>query len=249
MSRSLGPPPTPFRAVYFDCDSTLTAIEGVDELLADYPQAVRAEIAALTEAAMNGERPLAEVYELRLRRLAPQQRQLAAVGRLYAARAVPDAKATLAALRWLGKVVGIVSGGLQEPVRAFALTLDLDPAHVHAVPLVFDADGNYVDFDRDCPLWRNGGKVELLQRLPATHRPLAFVGDGITDLETMGTADLFVGFGGVVRRAAVAARAECYVAAHSLAAILPCLLTTDERARLAAEPRFAGLLSRADDQR
>jgi phosphoserine phosphatase len=242
MNHAVTAPAVPFRAVYFDCDSTLTTIEGVDELLADYAPAVRAEIAAWTEAAMNGERPLAEVYELRLRKLAPRRDQLAAVGRLYATRAVPDAARTLAALRWLGKVVGIVSGGLLEPVRAFAQVLQLDLAHVHAVPLQFDADGAYLDFDHRCPLWRNGGKVELLRGLPAEHRPLAFVGDGITDLETQGTADRFVGFGGVVRRAAVAARAECFVDAPGLAAVLPFLLTTAERARLAAEPRFADLL-------
>lgn len=248
MTRTLGAPTTPFRAVYFDCDSTLTAIEGVDELLADYAPAVRAEIAAWTEAAMNGERPLAEVYELRLRRLAPRRDQLAAVGQLYAARAVPDAAATLAALRWLGKIVGIVSGGLLDPVRAFATTLDLDLAHVHAVPLQFDAAGHYVDFDHQCPLWRNGGKVELLRQLPASHRPMAFVGDGITDLETMGTADRFVGFGGVVARAAVAAGAECFVTAPRLAAVLPFLLTEAERAQLAAAPRFADLLAEPGDR-
>lgn len=233
----------PFASVYFDCDSTLTAIEGVDELLADYAPEVRAEIAQLTDAAMNGRLPLAEVYERRLRTLAPRREQLAAVGELYARRAVPDAKPVVAALRRLGKRVGIVSGGLLEPVRTFAAHLGIDLADVHAVPLRFAADGGYLDFDRDCPLWRNGGKVELLRSLPGDHRPLAFVGDGVTDLETQGTADLFVGFGGVVARSSVRERAEVFVAEPRLVAVLPHLLTADEAARLRAIPEFAGLLA------
>jgi phosphoserine phosphatase len=233
----------PFASVYFDCDSTLTAIEGVDELLADYAPAVRAEIAQLTDAAMNGRLPLAEVYERRLRTLAPRRAQLAAVGALYARRAVPDAKLVVTALRRLGKRVGIVSGGLLEPVLAFAEYLGIDAAEVHAVPLQFAADGSYLDFDRNCPLWRNGGKVELLRGLPADHRPLAFVGDGVTDLETQGTADLFVGFGGVVARSSVRDRAEVFVAEPQLAAVLPHLLTADEAAQLRATPEFAGLLA------
>ena len=61
----------PFASVWFDCDSTLTAIEGVDELLQDASAELRADIASLTERAMNGVLPLAGVYESRLRLLAP----------------------------------------------------------------------------------------------------------------------------------------------------------------------------------
>ncbi len=235
--------PPPFAAIYFDCDSTLSAIEGVDELLAGTDPGLRAEIAAMTEAAMDGRLPLAAVYETRLQRLAPRRDQLLAIGRLYAERALPDARPTIAALRHLGKIVGIVSGGLLEPVRSFASWLGVDERHVHAVPLTFDAAGAYVDFDRRSPLWRNQGKVEFLRALPATHRPLAFVGDGVTDLETQGTADRFVGFGGVVARAAVREAAEFFVAEPRLRAVLPFLLTDAERDALAAHPDFATLLA------
>ncbi len=234
--------PPPFAAIYFDCDSTLSAMEGVDELLRDVDPAFRAEIAALTDAAMNGDLPLAEVYEQRLSRLAPNERQLQQIGTLYAERALPDAKAVIAALRSLGKIVGVVSGGLLVPVRTFARFLGVDEQHVFAVPLQFDANGNYRDFDRSSLLWRNQGKVELLRSLPASHRPLAFVGDGVTDLETQGTADLFVGFGGVIARPAVQQRAEVFVAEPKLAAVLPHVLTAAEQAQLVTHPQFCSLL-------
>ncbi|MBL9078760.1 MAG: HAD-IB family phosphatase [Planctomycetes bacterium] len=238
--------PPPFAAVYFDCDSTLCAIEGVDELLAGAPPPLRAEVAALTHAAMEGTKPLAEVYETRLQLLAPRRAELDRIGALYVARLVPDAAALVSALQFLGKQVGIVSGGLLVPVQHVAAHLGIPASHVHAVPLVFDAHGHYVDFDRSSPLWRNGGKIEVLQRLPADQRPVAFVGDGITDAETIGTADLFVGYGGVVDRPAVRARAPVFVATRSLAPVLHHVTTAAERARLARLAPFAALLSAAE---
>jgi phosphoserine phosphatase len=235
--------PPPFAAVWFDCDSTLSTIEGVDELLADVGPDRRRAIAALTERAMNGELPLAAVYGERLRLLAPSRDRVRALGPLYVQHLVRDATATVAALQSLGKQVGILSGGLLEPVRHAAAHLGVPADLVHAVAVQHDASGRYVDFDRSSPLTRNGGKVDLLRALPAVQRPLAFVGDGVTDLEVQGTADLFVGFGGVVARPKVAAGAEVFVRSPSLAAVLPCVLTPAEQARLAAEPRFAPLLS------
>ena len=72
---------------------------------------------------------------------------------------------------------------------------------------------------------------------------MAFVGDGITDLETRPHVQRFIGFGGVVARAAVREGAEHFVDSPSLAAILPLVLTTDELARLRDEPSFTLLLS------
>jgi phosphoserine phosphatase len=236
----------PFAAVYFDCDSTLSAIEGVDELLAFAPPSLRASVLELTTKAMEGTLPLAQVYETRLRLLAPRREQLDRIGELYVARVVPDAKALVEALLLLGKQVGIVSGGLLVPVQHVAKHLGIPLANVHAVPLLFDDDGAYVDFDHGSPLWKNGGKVEVLQRLPHTHRPVAFVGDGATDLETKGTADLFIGFGGVAVRAAVREGAEVFVATPSLAPVLQHVTTQQERERLARHAQFAPLLSAAN---
>lgn len=235
--------PAPLAAIWFDCDSTLSTIEGIDELLRDTAPDRRAAIAALTERAMNGDLPLDEVYAVRLATLRPRRAQLEEVGEYYCRRLTADAAATVAALQFLGKHVGIASGGLLLPVLRVARELGIAADHVRAVAITFDAGGDYLDFDRNSPLTRNGGKVTVLEALPTTMRPLAFVGDGVTDLETQGHVARFVGFGGVVRRAAVEARAECFVADRSLAAVLPFVTTAAEQRRLAAEPRFAPLLS------
>ncbi|MEC8650957.1 MAG: HAD-IB family phosphatase [Planctomycetota bacterium] len=236
----------PFAAVYFDCDSTLSSIEGVDELLRFADPELRREVVALTDEAMNGTRPLAEVYEARLGKLAPRRDLLEEVGAHYVANIVPDGAETIAALQHLGKHVGVVSGGLLVPVQGLARHLGIPLEHVHAVPLLFDEDGNYRDFDRESPLWRNGGKVPVVRGAPADHHPMAFVGDGITDLETKDHVARFVGFGGVIARDAVRAGADHYASRRSLSAILPLVLTDQELAALANEARFAPLLSGAN---
>ena len=233
--------PPPFAAVYFDCDSTLAAIEGVDELLQGLDPALIADIRALTEQAMNGQAPLARIYEQRLARIAPTRAMLDRIGGLYVDRAVPDAHLVVQALQYVGKRVGVISGGLLPPVRHLARHLGIADDCVHAVPIHFTTDGRYRDFDRSSPLWQNGGKVAVLRALPAVHHPLAFVGDGATDLETQGTAARFVGFGGVVARANVKAGAECYAAGPGLATVLPFVLTDAERRHLGAEARFSSL--------
>lgn len=235
----------PFAAVWFDCDSTLATIEGVDELTRQLPPAEQARLLDLTRRAMEGTLALEEVYGSRLRQLAPSREQLQRIGRLYVEHTVPDAALVISALRHLDKQVGIASGGLEIPVRALAEQLHVPQANVHAVAVRFHADGTYASFDRASPLSRNRGKVAVLQGLPPSHRPLCFVGDGATDLETKGTVDLFVGFGGVEVRPAVKAQAEAWFATPSLAPLLQFVLTEGERQRLRSEPRFTALMERA----
>ena len=238
-------PAPPFASVYFDCDSTLTSIEGVDELLAEAPAALRDDIARMTREAMEGRRPLADVYEQRLAMLAPRRAFLEQVGRLYVQRVTPDAQAVVSALQFLGKRVGIVSGGIDVPVRMLAAHLGIDPTLVHAVPLHFDPAGAYAGFDRDSLLWRNGGKALLVDALPRDHHPLCFVGDGATDLEVQGHCERFVGFGGIALRPVVKERARYWIESPTLAPLLAWVLTDEELARLGGEPTFGLLLERA----
>jgi glycerol-3-phosphate dehydrogenase (NAD+) len=58
--------------------------------------------------------------------------------------------------------------------------------------------------------------ARIRQRNP--YNTVVMIGDGITDLEAVqvtGGADLFVGFGGVVERPAVAAEADWYIRSYT----------------------------------
>ena len=67
-----------YRFAFFDVDSTLVTIEGIDVLAGGDP-----EIARLTGAAMNGEIPLDQVYATRLERIRPGREQVAQLASIY----------------------------------------------------------------------------------------------------------------------------------------------------------------------
>jgi phosphoserine phosphatase len=212
-----------FRTVVFDCDSTLSRIEGIDELAAGR----REVIAALTDAAMRGEVPLENVYGARLRLIRPDRAAVEAIARRYIAEAVPGARETVRQLRAHGVEVRILSGGLRQAILPFAEWLGLSPTVVRAVDIHFDAAGAFFEFDEKSPLARSGGKLAVMKRwrsmLP---RPILMVGDGITDLEARPAVDRFIAFAGVVERAAVTAAADAVIRTPSLLPVLEEVLHT-----------------------
>lgn len=216
-----------FATVVFDCDSTLVRIEGIDELAGEYADQIR----ALTDAAMRGEVPLEDVYGRRLELIRPTRQRVDGIGRMYVETLVPHAREVVAALRWLGKTVRIVSGGLRPPVEAVAAELGLAPEDVAAVGISFDGDGAYAGFERESPLARSGGKAQVLGAwgLP---RPVLLVGDGATDLEARPAVDAFAAYMGVAYRPAVADAADHVLRDESLAPVLALACSAEDRARL-----------------
>lgn len=213
-----------FRAgsVVFDCDSTLSAIEGIDELAGP---AQRAEITRLTDAAMRGEVPLEAVYGRRLAIVTPSRARLAALGRRYVAAMVEDAAIVVGALRGEGVEVRLVSGGLLPAILTLAGALGVAAAAVAAVDVHFDESGEYAGFDESSPLARAGGKLEVLREWgSALPRPVLLVGDGATDLEARPAVDRFVAYAGVVARDNVVAAADEVIRGRSLAPVLPIAL-------------------------
>jgi phosphoserine phosphatase len=194
-----------FRFAFFDVDSTLVTIEGID-VLADG----NTEIPKLTDAAMNGEIPLDQVYAKRLEMIRPSKDRVEQLGATYVQSLVKGAKETIAALQENGVIVHLVTAGIEQAIRPLADALNL--RNVHAVKLSFDANGNYADFDRRTFLTRTGGKELVVRDIRArSHGKAAFIGDGISDLEAKPAVDLFIGFGGVVVRPRVKENADVYV--------------------------------------
>lgn len=207
-----------YRFVFFDVDSTLVTIEGIDVLARGNPEVVR-----LTEMAMNGELSVDEVYGRRLEIIRPTKSDIAALGAQYIASLVDGAKETIETLRGAGAVLHLVTAGIAQAIAPLAEHLGI--RYVHAVDLDFDPLGHYDGFDTTSPLTRTGGK-ELVVRdvLVRSKGKSAFVGDGVTDLEAKPAVDLFVGFGGVHVRPRVRENAEVYVTEPTMTAILPYLM-------------------------
>ena len=230
--------PPPYGTVAFDCDSTLSAMEGIEELARDH-----AEVKALTRAAMEGTIPLEEVFGRRLALVRPSLADVERIGELYVEKLVPGVAALVAALHALGKEVHVVSGGLLPAVRRVAEALAIPAARVHAVDLAFDAQGAYAGFETRSPLARARGKIEVLRNLTRAGVPLAFVGDGATDIEAAPVCARFVAFGGVERRDKVLAAARVKSLEPDFRSLVPLLLSPAEIATLAAQPDHRPLVS------
>jgi phosphoserine phosphatase len=231
-----------FGTVVFDCDSTLSTIEGIEELAVAH----RSEIERLTDAAMRGEVPLEEVYARRLEIVRPTRAQIDALGARYVETMVEDAPAVIEHLRQAGVEVCIISGGLRPAVRVIARALGVDDSRLAAVDIFFDAQGQYVGFDTGSPLARSGGKRDLLATWRELPRPVMLIGDGATDLEAQPAVDLFVAYTGVVERPQVAREAGFVIASRSLAPVLNVALMGHRPAEPLAQALWdkgAGLLA------
>jgi phosphoserine phosphatase len=195
----------PYRLIFFDVDSTLVTIEGIDVLGRGDPRIVE-----LTDAAMNGAMALEEVYARRLSLIRPSRADVDALAERYRQSLVDGAKETIDALQRASAIVHLVTAGIEQAILPLAQTLGV--RNVHAVRVQFADDGAYKDFDRRSPLTRAGGKEIVVRDVRArTKGKAAFVGDGASDLEAKPAVDLFVGFGGVQERAVVRMKADVYV--------------------------------------
>jgi phosphoserine phosphatase len=242
-----GSPPTDrrgFQSIIFDCDSTLSTIEGIDELARSRGR--YDEIKALTDAAMAGAIPLENVYDRRLEMLQPTRSDIAEIADRYREAAVADAREVIAALHATGKRVFIVSGGLLDAVRPFGLWLGVPEGHIRAVPIRYRSasgipateshahrpDDRYLN-TMASPLTRTDGKSTVVRELirSVSGRSM-LVGDGVSDLVAARQVDLFVGYIGVAERPRVAADAEVLVTSESLAPLLGLALTAADESRL-----------------
>ena len=244
--------------VFFDCDSTLSTIEGIDELAKS--RGLFDEVQRLTNAAMDGEVHLESVYDRRLQLLRPTRGEIRRLERLYRETAVPDARELIAALAFLGKTLFIVSGGLLPAVRPFGEWLGIPAANIRAVEVAYDSfSGQWWDYQKDQwgqrpdvsylrheagPLVQSSGKADVVRALKGKRigRTL-LTGDGMSDLAATCEVDLLVGFGGVVARPGVQAKADVFVDCLSLAPILPLSTSIQEQRQLLQTP-FASLLKK-----
>lgn len=192
------------KIIAFDCDSTLSSIEGVDELARLAGPEIFQQVEESTNQAMNGEIAVEEVFGRRLELIRPTREQCLQIGRLYLETIEPAARETIATLQKEGWTCLIISGGFAPCIEPLAH--DLGISRIEAVPLHFDQDGSYTGFDESYPTTRSGGKPEIIEALKKEFSPetIVMVGDGVSDLETAPLVDQFIGYLGFVSRPKVA---------------------------------------------
>jgi phosphoserine phosphatase len=247
-----------YEHIIFDCDSTLTTIEGIDVLAESAGKKWRVEV--LTRAAMDGELDLEEVYAKRLRSIRPTRGQIQEIRRRYKQNVVEDAAAVINTLQQLGHQVYIISGGLAEPVEEFGIYLGVPRAYIRGVRVRYNqlsgnwwqrqaqyqaTDEHYLSFSEGA-LTVSDGKAEIVRQLLAGKPGRSLlIGDGHSDLLAGRAVDLFVGYGGVETRERVLAEAPTFIHSPSLAPLLALAAGPAVLARLQTASPFSPLVQKS----
>tara|TARA_B110000037_G_C17032855_1_gene470283 strand:- start:272 stop:928 length:657 start_codon:yes stop_codon:yes gene_type:complete len=199
------------KLIFIDCDSTLSSLEGIDELARMRGEQTFRDCSNMTNRAMDGEIAIEAVYGARLKLIEPSREECAVIGQQYIDTIEPHVEELIAWLRDNGWTPVIVSGGLTQVIEPLAKHLGIEG--LEAVDLVFNEDGSYHSFKETCPTSRMGGKIEIVEAAKAIGDVdvTVMVGDGVSDLETQDNVDLFIGYGRVVARDKVKAEAKHFV--------------------------------------
>ena len=222
-----------YKHIFFDCDSTLTAVEGIDALAASAGKGWR--VSVLTQAAMDGDVDLEDIYEKRLKTVKPTRGQIDALRHVYKKSVVEDAVAVVEILQNNGHNVYIISGGLYEPVAQFGLFLGIPTERIQAVGIEYDAlsgtwwqSGDHLPNVSEQfrtvdehPLTVTEGKIQIIKELVGDQDGRSLlVGDGVSDLRAGIEVDLFIGYGGVISRERVLKEAPAFIHSFSLGPVL-----------------------------
>jgi len=199
------------KLLLFDCDSTLSAIEGIDELGRLRGPEVFKAVEDMTTQAMDGSTPMESIFAKRLDMIKPTLKELESIGQKYIQEVEPTAVDTIKKLKAAGWTVMIVSGGFTQAIRPLAQYLGIE--RVEAVELRFKADGSYAGYVESCPTAKSKGKNVVVLKLRDEFKAyqMILVGDGASDLEVKGDVDKMIGFGRYTARPKVKAGADAFI--------------------------------------
>jgi len=199
------------KLLLFDCDSTLSAIEGIDELGRLRGPEVFKAVEDMTTKAMDGSTPMESIFAKRLDMIKPTLKELESIGQKYIQQVEPTALDTIKKLKDAGWTVIIVSGGFTQAIRPLAQYLGIE--RVEAVELRFNADGSYAGYIESCPTAKSKGKNVVVLKLRDEFKAyqMILVGDGASDLEVKGDVDKMIGFGRYTARPKVKAGADAFI--------------------------------------
>lgn len=212
-----------FDIYFFDVDSTLINVEGIEVLARFRGADVFDRVRDLTEMAMASpetQRPsFLDIYCHRLNTIKPYLEEVDRAASHIAETCITDeAREVVPELIRRGKQVYLVSGGIDQIVGAVAKELGVTAWF--GVKLIFNPHGEYVGFHW-APTTNDDGKATVASWIRQVQQGKAtmFVGDGMTDARTKGYVDCFAAYMGITgARPAVFERADTVI--YSLTELL-----------------------------
>lgn len=216
-----------FKNIIFDCDSTLTKIEGLDEIARRKGKLDQVEL--ITQQGMNGELPYRISFHKRwLEIVRPTKEDLQWLGEFYIHNLTPGVAEVIARLKSEEINIFILSHVPELSIKILADYLDLPKENVFAVPIEFNQDSVMSVPEAFLEIIDNF--KDRITREICIDGPTVLVGDGMTDYEAGKSADLFIGFGGVIRREKIKALASVYIEEPGLQPVIDIVLLKEKYA-------------------
>lgn len=198
-----------------DFDSTLVAVESLDELarlaLQNKPDGAErlAKLHTLTTKGMNGTISFDETLKRRLQLFSANRTHVDELITLLKD-AITDSALELE--DWFDENaddIYVVSGGFEDYIVPVVAELGISPSHVFANKFTYDENGTITGFDASRRVSKNQGKANQVAELQLAS-PIVAIGDGMTDYEirARGEADEFWAFTQHVIRPTVVERAD-----------------------------------------
>ncbi len=195
------------RYFIIDFDSTITKVEGLDQLavisLKGNPEGekIAAEIKHLTDLGMNGEISYSEALQKRIALLKANKKHIDVLVGFLSENITDSFERNKPFLQEYANSIIVISGGFKEFIDPVVALLGLKTENVYANTFTFDENGDITGVDESNPLAKSGGKIKLLESLELDGH-VSVIGDGYTDyeLKKSGEADRFYAFIENVRR-------------------------------------------------
>lgn len=224
---------TPIDTFFFDCDSTLSLIEGID-VLAEL-NGVDDRVQKITHRCMSKTGLNSNDYRKRLELVQPNLEQLKILGEEYVLHLTPGAKESIHILSALNKKVFILSAGIKSSIVPLAHHLGIAEDHVLAVDVYLNPNGTYKGFNEKSHLIRRFGKSKVIQSILSLNQTSLLVGDGLSDWEARNAVNRFIGFAGVNGKKWLNDHSPIYIATDNLFPLIPLSLTEEETNQLNQE--------------
>ncbi len=225
----------PIDTFFFDCDGTLSLVEGIDELAA--MNGVADKVQEITARCMSTTGLSLQDYRARLECTHPTQAQLNNLVELYRANIPPGVLECINILYKLHKRVYIISAGIKSTIVEFAKTLSVAAENVLAVEVFFNSQGEYTGFDEESCLVQPMGKPKQIAAILKQSERSLLLGDGLSDWEASETVTRFIGYAGLKGKDSVKSRADFFINSTSIFSLLPLGLTLEELNSLSHEDK------------
>ena len=194
-----------------DYDSTFIQVESLDELSKtskSYNLKNQKEIEKITNMGMDGKISFSESLERRIKLINSSREDIRSTLKVLENRITNSFLKNKKFLKTNSDKIFIISSGFHELIDPIVLKFGIKKEHIFANNFLFKGK-NIIGFDRNNPLSKSKGKVEIIKRLNLKGKVLV-IGDGYTDYEIKkeGYADSFFLFTENIKRDSIVKSAD-----------------------------------------